>query len=95
MLLNEMNILRTIGMYPEYSVNEIADEVECTSRTVKKHIYHFREHGYVVMAPPCDREKGMKWELTGWGEEALKKELNKYYFCLKDDLHIYHPLGNR
>lgn len=92
---NKMNILRLVGTHPKYSLKEIGEELKLSEQTIRSIVYSFREFGYVVYAPLYDRNKGLKWELTGTGKKRLKESLEKNRLRLMDELHIFRPLGKR
>lgn len=99
--LDRLKLLLHIGQNPELSKEQLAEETGLTKRKVSRHIYGFREHGLVVKTVRDeDREKGLRWELTGEGKRTTVNRLKKLGETLavnieKPEMHTYKPVHKR
>ncbi len=83
--LTDLTLLIQIGKNPFLSIDELAEAVDLTKRSVSSNVSRFRTEGYVLKTVrEEDRDEGLQRELTFKGWKAVQRSL----FDLMGDLGV-------
>lgn len=94
--ISEIEQLLFIGKNPDASRKDMISELDISEHILRKNLYKLREYGWVVRAPPYDREEGKEWMLTSWGKKKLKDTLGHMDLDINwDSLEVFVPKGER